>query len=276
MQRYAGTALDTFDGHWRESKLVCQTARYVTLFFILHLEATADPDDPAGGATLAGLQKSVASGPFASASWVKLAVRTFAQTGLIEYLPPGPDRRRRRFRSAPHLIELGQRALTSMLGALDLVEPLPRPPAELARIPGMVESFAQTTVDIYFAHRFTVLEPFPEIASILGHDFGHLFFTHLIRTMREDGRGQVIAEAPSGELAHRFGVSRTHIRNLIGMAADMDLLSPEGKGGHTVRLTPRLVQLSEQWVATDLAWMHFLLRAALARSFTHVPPGRAG
>jgi hypothetical protein len=126
MRRYTDTALDTFDGHWRESKLVCQTARYVTLFFILYLDDIADPNDPASGATVARLQELVATGPFASASWVKLAVRTFERTGMIEYLPPGPDRRLRRFRPTKQLLEMGERALTAMMNALSLVQALPR------------------------------------------------------------------------------------------------------------------------------------------------------
>jgi hypothetical protein len=266
MLRYTDTALDTFDGHWRESKLVCQTARYVTLFFILYLDDIADPDDPASGATLARLRDLVATGPFASPSWVKLAVRTFERTGMIEYMQPGPDRRLRRFRPTEHLLEMGERALTAMLGALSLVQPLPRPPAVLARRPGVVQSFASTTVQVHLRHGFVVLQPFPEIAGLLGHDFGHLIFTHLIRTMEPDEAGTVFAEAPAGELAERFGVSRSHVRNVLDLGVEMGLLAVEARGGRRVRLEPRFVELCERWVATDLAWMHFLARAALART----------
>lgn len=265
MRRYADTALDTFEGHARESKLVCQTARYVTLFFILYLDDTADRADPSSGATLTRLQELVATGPFASASWVKLAVQTFARTGMIEYLPPGPDRRVRRFHPTQHLVGLGERALKTMLEALALVQPLSQPPAALARTPGMVRSFAAVTVEIYLRHGFVVLMPFPEIAALLSRDFGHLIFTHLMRTMETDTSGRVFAEAPSGELAQRFGVSRTHVRNVLTLGVEMGLMLMVAKGGRRVALDPRFVDMSERWVATDLAWMHVLLRTSLAR-----------
>jgi hypothetical protein len=160
---------------------------------------------------------------------------------------------------------MGGRALTAMLGALAVVQPLPRRPAVLARGPGMVRSFASVTVQVYLRHGFVVLQPFPEIAALLGRDFGHLIFTHLVRTMETDNAGSVFAEAPSGDLAERFGVSRTHVRNLLDLGMEMGLLSVEAKGGRRVRLEPRFVELCERWVATDLAWMHFLLRASTAR-----------
>lgn len=270
MRRYTDTALDTFEGHARESKLVCQTARYVTLFFILYLDGRADR---ASGATLARLQQLVATGPFASASWVKLTVQTFARTGMIEYLPPGPDRRVRRFRATRHLVETGERALTAMLDALSFVQPLPVPPAVFARQPGTVESFASVTVEVYLRHGFVVLQPYPEVAALLGRDFGHLIFTHLIRTMETDESGGAVAQAPSGELAERFGVSRAHVRNLLALGAEMGLLTVGARGGRRVRLEPRFVELCERWVATDLAWMHFLARATASRLRIGEPTG---
>lgn len=265
LRRYTGTALDTFEGRDLDAKLVCQTARYVTLFMILYLHDTADPEDPSGGATVTRLQEIVALGPFASPGWVKLAVRVFHRTGLIEYRPPGPDRRLRRFAPTERLLDTGRQALAAMLGALSLVHPLPGAPEELAHRPGAVEGFARATVEVYLAHRFIVLAPFPEIAALLGRDYGHLIFAHLLRTMREADNGDIVAEAPSGDLARRFGVSRAHVRNVLELATGMDFLTVERKGGHVVHLTPRFVDLCERWVATDLAWMHFLTRTTFAR-----------
>ncbi|HZD26715.1 MAG TPA: hypothetical protein VE631_10675 [Alphaproteobacteria bacterium] len=66
--------------------------------------------------------------------------------------------------------------------------------------------------------------------------------------------------------APSVSASRAQVRNLLDAAADMGLLAVEGRGGHTVRLEPDFVDLSERWIASDLAWMRFLALAALAES----------
>ncbi|HEV7276582.1 MAG TPA: hypothetical protein VGN80_09870 [Devosiaceae bacterium] len=263
--RWANASLDTFEGRPRDAKLVCQTARYVTLFFILHLHATADPRDPNSGASVGRVQEQMTAGGFGSMGFVKLAIRTFDRTGLIEPLPPGPDRRLRRFRPSPYLIEIGRAALTTSLETVALVRPLPLPPAVLASTPGVVENIARVTVDTYERDRFTNLEILPEITAFLQRDFGHLILSHLVRTMRPEANA-FIAEAPAGDLAERFGMSRAHVRNVLAMASEMELLTVEGNAGRRICLSPDFVELCRQWVAIDLAWLLRLAIGALGHA----------
>lgn len=258
MFRYTDAALDTFADRPLATKLVCQTARYVTICVIFYLHEKAAADEPGDGVTVSELQEVLSIKHFASASWTRLAVHTFLRAGLIEEMPPLDDRRKRPFKPSPRLLEIGQEALGTMLDALSIVRPLRESPHKLARRPGMLEGIAYATVAVHVRHGFTLLSAFPEIAALLARDYGHLVFTNMIRTMRPADGSTVEAEAPSLLLKRRFGVSRAQVRNVLSLAEEMNLISIEARGGHVIRLEPRFVAMCKHWVATDLAWMHLV------------------
>ena len=83
--------------------------------------------------------------------------------------------------------------------------------------------------------------------------------------MQPGADGEIRAAAPTGDLSRRYGVSRATVRNILEVAEAQGLVVPESKGGHVVRCTPRFVELADQWVATDLAWLDFLLHTTLER-----------
>lgn len=263
-QRHTDTGLAVADGEPVVAKLICQTSRYATMALILSLEDLRD-GTPTSGATPGKLLAAIGRTPFASIGWAKLMVRVFHRAGLVEYAPPGADRRVRPFYPSAKLMEMGYEAITIFLEALGEVRPLPAPAAELARRPGVFTGFARTLVDTYFVHRFSMLEPFPITDELFKRDFGYLIFAHLMQTMRQDEDGEVRASAPAGDMQKRYGVSRASVRNFLAFAEEKGLIVPEGKAGHVLRCTPEFVALTNQWAATDLAWLDYLLRTTLAR-----------
>lgn len=262
-RRHTDTGLEVADGNAMVAKLICQTGRYATMAIVLSLNDLAD-GAPSTGATPSQLLAAIGRTPFASVSWAKLMVRVFHRAGLVDYAPPGPDRRARPFYPTPKLVEMGQQSITIFLEALGEVRPLPAPAAELARRPGVFTGFARVVVDCYFHHRFSMLEPFPETDALFKRDFGYLVFAHLMQTMHETPEG-VFCSAPAGELSRRYGMARGSVRNILDVAEDLGLVTPVSKGGHLMRCTPKFVELSDQWAATDLAWLSFILETTLRR-----------
>lgn len=262
-RRHTDTGLEVADGNPTVAKLICQTGRYATMAIVLSLNDIAD-GAPSTGATPGQLLAAIGRTPFASVSWAKLMVRVFHRAGLVDYAPPGPDRRARPFYPTPKLMEMGQRSITIFLEALAEVRPLPAPAAELARRPGMFTGFARVVVDCYFHHRFSMLEPFPETDALFKRDFGYLVFAHLMQTMRDTPEG-VFCSAPAGEMSRRYGMSRAQVRNILEVAVNLGLVVPETKAGHLLRCTPKFVELSDSWAATDLAWLSFILNTTLNR-----------
>jgi hypothetical protein len=263
-RRYTDTGLTVVDGHPLVAKVICQTSRYATMLLILSFHDMAE-DGASGGATAGQVLAAIGRTPFASISWAKLMVRVFHRAGLVEYTPPGADRRVRPFTPTPKLLELGHQSIAIFLEALGHVRPLPRPAAELARQPGVLTGFARVVVDCYFVHRFSMLEPFPPTEELFKRDFGYLIFTHLIQTMQPGADGQIYASAPASEMQRRYGVSRASVRNFLDHAQSIGLLEPQSKAGHILRCTPQFVDLTDHWVATDLAWLNFVLNTTLNR-----------
>ncbi|GAD60524.1 MULTISPECIES: hypothetical protein [Brevundimonas] len=133
----------------------------------------------------------------------------------------------------------------------------------------MVENVARVTVETYEREGFTNLELIPEITAFLQRDFGHLILSHLMLTLREDPSLGAWARAPASELYTRFGVSRAHVRNVLQMGEDLGLVKGQTRGGRMVRLTPRFVELTRQWVAIDLAWMRYLAEGSYVHARRH-------
>jgi len=262
-RRHTDTGLEVADGNPMVAKLICQTGRYATMAMILSLYDMAD-GGPSTGATATQLLAAIGRTPFGGVSRAKLMVRVFHRAGLVDYASPGPDRRARPFYPTPKLVEMGQQSINIFLEALGEVRPLPAPAAELARRPGMFTGFARVVVDCYFHHRFSMLEPFPETDALFKRDFGYLVFAHLLQTMRETPEG-VFCSAPAGEMSRRYGMAPASVRNILEAAEDLGLVVPESKAGHMLRCTPKFVELSDQWAATDLAWLSFILHTTLRR-----------
>jgi hypothetical protein len=109
-----------------------------------------------------------------------------------------------------------------------------------------------------------MLEPFPETDALFKRDFGYLVFVHLLRTTHETTEG-VFCSAPAGEMSRRYGMARAQVRNILNVAEELGLVVPEAKAGQMLRCTPKFVELSNRWVATDLAWMSFVLDTTLGR-----------
>lgn len=262
-RRHTDTGLEVADGNPVVAKLICQTGRYATMAMILCLYDMAEGGVPTG-ATAKQLLAMIGRTPFASVSWAKLMVRVFHRAGLVDYAPPGPDRRVRPFFPTPRLVGMGQRSITIFLEALGEVRELPAPAAELARRPGVFTGFARVVVDCYFHHRFSMLEPFPDTDALFKRDFGYLVFAHLLQTMHETPEG-VFCSAPAGEMSRRYGMARAQVRNILEVAESHGLIVPEAKAGQMLRCTPKFVELGERWVATDLAWLSFILETTLDR-----------
>jgi hypothetical protein len=263
-RRHTDIGLEVVEGEPVVAKLVCQTGRYATMLLIMSLYDVAENGE-SPGATSSQLLAAIGRTPFASVAWAKLMVRVYHRAGLIDYAPPGADRRVRPFFPTPRLLELGYESMTIFLEALSHVRSLPAPPAELVRRPGMLTGFARVVVDCYFDHRFSMLEPFPELDDLFKRDFGYLVFAQLLQTMREAEPGRFVASAHTGDLQRRFGVSRGSVRNVLDVIEAKGLIVQESKAGHRLLCTPALVELADRWVATELAWMSFILDTTLRR-----------
>jgi hypothetical protein len=164
------------------------------------------------------------------------------------------------------MMRVAEEAMTPMLRALECVVPLSLPAADLVRVPGFIGAAAGHVVVPFLNDGFTPVEAFPEIRALLVHDFGFLILCYLIGTMRGAPDGSILAEAPSVMLSRRFGVSRSQVRNVLAVCRDAGWILAVARGGHRIRIAPCFADLSERWIAHDLACWARAVRAASSRA----------
>jgi DNA-binding GntR family transcriptional regulator len=73
----------------------------------------------------------------------------------------------------------------------------------------------------------------------------------------------IVKNVSFADLGHRFGVSRTHVRNLLREAQSMGLTEINGR---EIVLTPRLMAAFDRFVADGMAGLDLLFRFATANS----------
>ncbi len=77
----------------------------------------------------------------------------------------------------------------------------------------------------------------PDTLLFFGHAAGPLIQNALLKAALD--AGDLAAEVPYIEVADRFGVSRTHVRNLMSTAQSAGLVKIVGRGGRSIEILPR-------------------------------------
>ncbi len=259
LAHYTQTVFPIMEDRVRDGKILCQLSRFSALCFVVYLDETSDPSDPCGGATATRLREVLSEAPYATKSWIRSALRAFEHAGMVEAIGVDGDRRMRRYRPTPGLIDIGRTGLRTIVEALHHLDPLPHHPDEIVGRPKLVEAHATALVELLVQHGFSALPHFPHVLEMLSPDYGHLICSQLTGSIRITPEGNYVAEVPFGALSDRFGVSRAHIRNVLSYAAERGKLEMAVRGGHTIRLAPDFAENWLTYAATDLAMHRFVI-----------------
>ena len=103
----------------------------------------------------------------------------------------------------------------------------------------------------------------PDVMMFFDHAAGPVVVSALLHSamMQGDERSVDLSYA---EVADRFGVSRTHVRGLLGAAEDRGLLKLHGRGGRRVELLPRMWASHDAGMARGMYFHDILYLAATA------------
>lgn len=99
-------------------------------------------------------------------------------------------------------------------------------------------------------------EIIPAIRLFMGRDAAYMI---LLRLWISDPSGAVPPRQPValpyGEVGKRFGVSRAHVRKIMEAAQAKGYLERQAEGGQAIRVLPPLVELFEECLALQLAYL---------------------
>lgn len=235
--------------------------RVTTLAIIVCLYANYVRGDRETWPTLTKLKTTVARFGFASPRLIDTFVARLVQTGDLELRKQPDDSRMRLLCPTEKLLSWDREWMAAHYAPLDILYPEPGFPYARER-------------DIAFqiAHAKCAIGAFDGIIAMIWSNMDLVFFmistSALIILLSLLDRSAAEAEhqfreADLGDLATRFGVSRSHIRNILAAAEETGFLTrPVPRKPH-YRLTPRLVAAFDRFIADSLVHSDVTYRLGL-------------
>jgi hypothetical protein len=104
----------------------------------------------------------------------------------------------------------------------------------------------------------------PEMLLFLSHAGGYPVIAALLRAAMAQPENPNVA-VPYADVGDRFGVSRTHVRNLLVAAEQAGLVKLHARGGRRVEILPRLWSCHDRGIAGGM-YLHDMVFLATERA----------
>jgi hypothetical protein len=200
----------------------------------------------------------------ASASRVQDLVSRLVRAGYLERRPAPMDRRVHILTPTEKMIAQDQDFLVSHYLPLDIMFPDPGYARIMTRDPVFQLKQRLVSRDL-FALGAQILAGNPIMMLFQGRDAGVMILIKMIQMAGGQGGGGPLKVSYS-DLGHRFGVSRTHVRNLLSEAEEMELVRLTKGSGQFVELMPPLLQAFDSLVAASMSGHDLCYNLALRAS----------
>jgi len=243
------------------NRLLLEASRTVLMTVIMCLHARYDEADRATWPTLRLVADSMAGHGIASASRVHDLVSRLVKTGYLEQRAAPQDRRVRILIPTKKMIAQDQDFLVSHHLPLQILFPDPGYAPIMTRDPAFQLKQRLVSRDL-FALGAQILAGNPIMMLFQGRDAGVMILIKMIQLAKIEG-GAAPLKVSYSDLGGRFGVSRTHVRNLLEAAEKMDLVRLTKAGGQSVELLPPVVQAFDRLVADAMSGFDLCYQLAL-------------
>src|SRR5580698_2493244 len=243
------------------NRLLLEASRTVLLVIIMCLYARYDEDDRATWPTLRLVADSMMLHRLASASRVHDLVSRLVKAGYLEQRAAPRDRRVRILTPTAKMVAQDQDFLVSHYLPLDILFPDPGYAPIMTRDPAFQLKQRLVSGDL-FALGAQILAGNPIMMLFQGRDAGVMILIKMIE-MAAKQKGAAPLKVSYSDLGGRFGVSRTHVRNLLEAAEEIDLVRLTKRRGQFVELMPSLRQAFDRLVADAMSGHDLCYQLAL-------------
>jgi hypothetical protein len=104
----------------------------------------------------------------------------------------------------------------------------------------------------------------PDMMLFFNRAAGHMVLAALLHSALSDPANPHAA-VPYADIGDRFGVSPTHVRELLSTAEDIGLVKLQARGGHRVEILPRLWESYDRAIAGGMSFHELIYGAATGR-----------
>jgi hypothetical protein len=260
---FAGNMLDVFSACPPLNKLLRSEGQLAFVAFILMLDQTRNPDDPASGATYTRLLEMFNLQGLGSPTLIRAIVALAQLRGQVRYVPT-KDKRVKALEPTEEMMGILRVWFRSNLEAVQRIEPLPLPVQNLVEMPGLLALTFTYAIQAYLHDHFILPESVPQLRAFMQRNHGYLVMMKLIKTKHRSPDGRLLASVPVQSLASRIMLARGSVRNVLNMARDEGWIKRIERGGHEVELSDEFVDICDKWMGLEFVWMAGRLRVAYA------------
>jgi hypothetical protein len=256
------------------SRLLLETGRTALFIVIMCVYARHDRNNRATWPTLKMVTEWTVRLGVASPRRVYDLVRRLIATGYLEQRAPPQDLRTRIQTPSAKMIAHDQDFLVSQYLPLQVLFPEPGYAPIMQRDPAFQLTQRQELANL-FARGARIMAGNPAMRTFMGRDAGATILLKLMQMVGPTGEASPLEISFAG-LGASFGVSRTHVRNLLRQAEAQALVRVNGDNGPFVAAMPALVEAFDRFVAESMASHDLIYVRALAHHAGTAPAEEAG
>ncbi len=217
-------------------RLLLQAGRFLVFHSAAVLEAAQDPSRRETWFTVAALKQYLAMFGYASERQVDHLIARLREVGYLEQHRAAKDGRVRLLATTNKLRSHHTEWLATHYVPLATLYPDHDYRAVLSRDRAFHVMHCRLCQPFYPVSA-RLMMTLPDTMLFFSHAAGPLIQTAVLKTALDAGDPN--AAVPYMEAADRFGVSRTHVRNLMNAAQSAGLVRIVGRGGHSIEILPR-------------------------------------
>lgn len=263
---YLGSFVHLYEGDPFLVRLLLEAGRFLVFLSVAVLEAAQDPSRRETWFTVAALKQQLAMFGFASGRQVDHLVARLREVGFLEQRRAPGDGRVRLLASTNRLRTHHTEWLATHYIPLAIL------------FPGHDYGPVLSRNRAYHALHCSTCLPFNPAAARLMMTLPDtmLFFSHAAGPLIQNAVLMAAMDAadpnaaiPYIDAADRFGVSRTHVRNLMSDAESAGLVKITGHGGHSIMILPRFWASYDRGLAVGM-YLHDAVNLVAMREWAKV------
>ena len=229
-------------------RLLIESGRFLVYHLAVVLDAGQDPARRETWFTVGRLKQQIASsGAGASARQIDHLVGRLREVGFLDVVPSDQDRRLRLLKPTEKMLAHDRDWLAAHYAPLTLLCPHNDYGPVMRRDPAF-QVLHRRAAMAFWPLGMKLLASEPDMMLFFYRAGGHMVLAALLQSALADPDHPHTA-VPYADIGDRFGVSRTHVRQLLVAAQDAGLVNLKARGGHRVEILPRLWESYDRSIA---------------------------